>query len=262
MIGTGRNPNVAACVVIGIEPGWTSGSSTASRRPASPSRASAIEHTATSTPSPAPRARRRNSSSGRRSIQREECGIKELYISRASAARATRRRASRSARPSATSRQADRARHPRLLRRNVRADRRRARRAPSAPPRRSGEVHAMFEDYQEVVFDAEGRRPVREPADQGQHRRRPDDDRGEGARQRREARQSDEVHRRAPAGRGAGEGPGLYFMDTCSPRPRRDAVGGRRRRRPPVPDRPGQRDRQPDRAGHQDQRQPEDRRAR
>src|SRR4051794_32377622 len=23
MIGTGRNPNVAACVVIGIEPGWT-----------------------------------------------------------------------------------------------------------------------------------------------------------------------------------------------------------------------------------------------
>ena len=23
MIGTGSNPNVAACVVIGIEPGWT-----------------------------------------------------------------------------------------------------------------------------------------------------------------------------------------------------------------------------------------------
>src|SRR5215813_8183192 len=48
LIGTGSNPNVAACVVIGIEDGWTKRVVDASRRPASRSPASASKAPATS----------------------------------------------------------------------------------------------------------------------------------------------------------------------------------------------------------------------
>jgi (2R)-sulfolactate sulfo-lyase subunit beta len=47
MIGTGANPNVAAVVVIGIEPGWTARSSTASPRRASQLPVSRSSRTAT-----------------------------------------------------------------------------------------------------------------------------------------------------------------------------------------------------------------------
>ena len=53
----------------------------------------------------------------------------------------------------------------------------------------------------------QGRRSLREPADQGQHCRRSLLDRGEGARQPRENRPQLHVHRRAEAGRSASPGP-------------------------------------------------------
>ena len=104
------------------------------------------------------------------------------------------------------------------------------------------------------------RRPARLAADPGQHRRRTDDDRGEGAGQHPEARQADD-RRRPGARRGADRRPGTVLHGHPSAAAGvRHALGRRRCGRPPVPDRAGQRDRQPDRAGDQGQRRTPDRR--
>ncbi len=81
LIGTGSNPNVAACVVIGIEPEWTAGWWRESPRPASPSRVSRSKAMATSAPSPPLRARRASSSQAASEKQRELCTIQELFVS-------------------------------------------------------------------------------------------------------------------------------------------------------------------------------------
>ena len=65
MIGTGANPNVAACIVIGIEPAGLRKWSTASPRPASRWRASPSRAMATSPPWRPLRARPRNSCTSR-----------------------------------------------------------------------------------------------------------------------------------------------------------------------------------------------------
>ena len=119
---------------------------------------------------------------------------------------------------------------------------------------------ATYDDYSRRDRRRRRRRPARVAADQGQHRGRALDDRGEGAREHPEARHAAEVHRRARPGRGADEGRGSTSWTPRPPPPRRHAVGRGRRRGPPLPDGPGQRHRQPDRAGDQDHRQPADRR--
>jgi len=79
MIGTGANPNVAACIVIGIEPHWTQKIVDGIAAPASRSRASGSRATATSPRSPPPRARPRSSCTrlrpGARRVRLEELWI-------------------------------------------------------------------------------------------------------------------------------------------------------------------------------------------
>ena len=121
-------------------------------------------------------------------------------------------------------RQADPARHLRRVRRDLGDHRRRA----SRPRPRDQQ-----EGRRQVVQGLEGlpgrrhrgaqdRRPVRLAADQGQHRRRPDDHRGEGARQPREDRPRVPIHRRAGAGRGAAQGRRASI--TWTPRRRRPSA--------------------------------------
>ena len=81
IIGTGRNPNVAACVVIGIEPGWTSRVVDGIAATGKPVAGFAIEeHGDLATIAAASRTAQEYLvwASERR---REECGIDQLYLS-------------------------------------------------------------------------------------------------------------------------------------------------------------------------------------
>ena len=78
--------------------------------------------------------------------------------------------------------------------------------ARAATPEIAREVHAHLAGLPERCDRGpQDLRPLRQPADQGQHRRRPHHDRGKGARQSREDRPQLPLHRRAGAGRSAGE---------------------------------------------------------
>jgi (2R)-sulfolactate sulfo-lyase subunit beta len=66
LIGTGSNPNVAACVVIGIEPGWTGRVVDGIAKTGKPVEGFAIRATEISAPSRRLRARRKNFYNGRR----------------------------------------------------------------------------------------------------------------------------------------------------------------------------------------------------
>ena len=115
---------------------------------------------------------------------------------------------------------------------------------------------AVFDRYQDVINRHKTSDLVRLAADEGQHRRRVDDDRGEGARQHPEDRQEMRRRRRDRQGRGPdGSGPVVHGQLVGG---RRDghAVRGVGLRRPLLSDGPGQRDRQPDPAGDQDLREP------
>ena len=168
-------------------------------------RASRSSRTATSTPSPAPRARPRTSCTGRSERQREKVGIEELWAAcKCGESDTTTGLASCPTRRQLL-RQADPARHLRLLRRDLGADRRRrwscAERA--ATPEVREKFMKVWQAYQDDVIEAQqGRRPDGQPADQGQQVRRPVDDRGEGVRQYREDR------------------PARCATSTCSSRPR------------------------------------------
>src|SRR3954468_24777471 len=81
MIGTGSNPNVAACVVIGIEPGWTQRIVDGIKKTGKPVQGFAIEgrgdlQTATDAARVAQQFLQNASE-----LQRTECDFKELYIS-------------------------------------------------------------------------------------------------------------------------------------------------------------------------------------
>ena len=130
----------------------------------------------------------------------------------------------------------------------------------AASPDVAEKWYRIWKSYQDDVIEAHKTNDLSDsPADQGQHRRRPDDDRGEGARQPREDRPRVPVHRCARARRGARQGPRpLLHGHVLGCGGVRDPDGRRRVRDPYLPDRPGQRDRQPDGAGDQDYRQPED----
>ena len=207
LIGTGANPNVAAVVVIGIEDGWTKRVVDGIAKTGKPVTGFGIEgHGDIATIAKA--SLRRQANIVQMGVRAAARGVRHL---RALGLDQVRRE-----------RHHDR---PRLLpdrRQHVRqADPARASTACSARPRRSPapsispRARAInTEGRREVVQDLEGlpgrrdrgaqdRRPLRLAADQGQHRRRPDHHRGEGARQSREDRPRVPLHRRAGAGRSA-----------------------------------------------------------
>ena len=132
-----------------------------------------------------------------------------------------------------------------------------SRSSPSAAQRRGARaVHVHVRPLPGRDQSPQDQRPLRLAADQGQHRRRPDDDRGEGARQHPEDRQ--EVHGRRRHRQGRDADPSRPVVHGFVERGGRDGDAVRRvgLRGAFLPDRAGQRDRQPDPAGDQDLRQP------
>ena len=82
MIGTGANPNVAAVVVIGIEPGWTkviADGIREDRQAGQPN--SRSSRTAISKPSGRRAGRPRNSCTGPANCRKEPCPISDLWVS-------------------------------------------------------------------------------------------------------------------------------------------------------------------------------------
>ncbi len=216
LIGTGSNPNVAACVVIGIEPEWTSRIVDGIAKTGKPVAGFSIERNGDLNTIADASRKAKEFVQWASEKQRETCPIEELFVSvKCGESDTTSGLAScptvgnlidkldplgvtscfgettelTGAEMVCASRAATKEVADRFMR-------------SSTPTRRSS--------------SAQDQRPVGFAAHQGQHRRRPDDHRGEGVRQPAEDRPADEVHRRAEAGRDAGEGPGLYFMDTSS----------------------------------------------
>ena len=258
LIGAGSNPNVAAVVVIGIEDGWTKKVVDGIAATGKPVRASASschgDHDTIMRASKAAREYLQWASEK----QRVECALNELWVSTKCGESDTT--SGCGANPTVGNafdklyaagctlvfgETTELTGGEQIVAARCRDDKVRA------------EFMRMFDRYQEVINRHKTSRPVRLAADQGQHRRRPDDDRGKGARQHPEDRQEVHGRRRARQGRDADRHPGLWFMD-CSSRGGRDghAVRGLGLRRPLLPDRAGQRHRQPDPAGDQDLRQP------
>ncbi len=82
LIGTGSNPNVAACVVIGIEPGWTGRIVDGIAKTGKPVEGFAIEgHGDITTIASTRRARHASSCSGRRRSSASRARSKQLFIS-------------------------------------------------------------------------------------------------------------------------------------------------------------------------------------
>ena len=81
MIGTGANPNVAACVVIGIEPGWTQRIVDGIAKTGKPVTGFSIERHGDIQTIAAASVKAKEYVHWASELQREECGIDELYIS-------------------------------------------------------------------------------------------------------------------------------------------------------------------------------------
>ena len=185
LIGTGANPNVAACVVIGIEPGWTGRIVDGIAKTGKPVAGFAIEGNGDITTIADASRKAQEFVQWASERQREKCSIKELFIS--DQVRRERHDIGPGVLPDR--RQPDRQASTRSASPPASA------RPPSSPaPRWSCAKRAatpevrdkfmqMFNAYQERHRRHKTERPVRIAADQGQHRRRADDDRGEGVRQ-------------------------------------------------------------------------------
>ena len=192
------------------------------RRPASRWSASASRATATTTPSCAPRKAAREYVQWASEKQREVCAI-----SRAVGLHQVRRVATppRGCGANPTVGNAFDKLHPlgnyAVLRRDHRAHRRRADRRRALRHRRGArEVHVHVQPLPGRDQPPQDQRPVRLAADQGQHRRRPDHDRGEGAGQHPEDRQEVHGRRRDRQGRDAdAPGPVVHGF-VAAPRPR------------------------------------------
>ena len=190
--------------------------------------------------------------------QRVECELEELWVSTKCGESDTTSGLRRQSHRRRRVRQALRGRLHAGVRRDDRAHRRRADRR-RALPRRQGarRFHARVRPLPGSDQSPQDERSVRLAADQGQHRRRTDDDRGKGARQHPEDRQASASSTACSTRRRCPSGPGLWFMDSSSAAAGDGhAVRGVGLRRPFLPDRAGQRDRQSDPAGDQDLRQP------
>jgi len=81
MIGTGSNPNVAACVVIGIEPGWTQKVVDGIAETGKPVTGFAIEKNGDITTIANASRKAKEFVHWATELQREECGISDLWIS-------------------------------------------------------------------------------------------------------------------------------------------------------------------------------------
>ena len=81
MIGTGANPNVAAAIVIGIEPGWTAADRRRHRRTGKPVAGFSIERHGDLKTIAGRRGRRRNMCKELHELAREECSLEEVYLS-------------------------------------------------------------------------------------------------------------------------------------------------------------------------------------
>ncbi len=81
MIGTGANPNVAACVVIGIEPGWTQRIVDGIAKTGKPVTGFSIERHGDIKTIAAASIKAKEYVHWASEVQREDCGIDELYIS-------------------------------------------------------------------------------------------------------------------------------------------------------------------------------------
>ena len=251
----GRNPNVAAVVVICIEEGWAKRVVDGIAKTGKPVTASASNCTATTTRSCARPRSRRSTCSGRRNAARRmpdqrlwvstKCG--ESDTTSGCGANPTVGNAFDKLEPLGVTM---------CFGETTGADRRRTHRRG---PLRHAEVREkfmfMFDRYQDSDQPPQDRRPVRFAADQGQHRRRADDDRGEGARQHPEDRQEVHGRRRARQGRSPDASRAVVHGFVVGGGRDGHAVRGVGLRGSFLSDRPGQRDRQPDRAGHQDLRE-------
>jgi (2R)-sulfolactate sulfo-lyase subunit beta len=81
LIGTGANPNVAACVVIGIEPGWTNRVVEGIAKTGKPAAGFAIEENGDISTIAAAARKAREFMQWASEKQRELCTIKELFVS-------------------------------------------------------------------------------------------------------------------------------------------------------------------------------------
>ena len=81
LIGTGNNPNVAACVVIGIEPGWTSRIVDGIARTGKPVQGFAIERNGDHKTIEAASRAAKEYVQWASELQRQECQISDLWIS-------------------------------------------------------------------------------------------------------------------------------------------------------------------------------------
>ena len=81
LIGTGANPNVAACVVIGIEPGWTGRVVEGIAKTGKPVAGFAIEENGDITTIASASRKAREFMHWASELQRQQCSIEELFIS-------------------------------------------------------------------------------------------------------------------------------------------------------------------------------------
>ena len=207
LIGTGANPNVAAVVVIGIEDGWTKRVVDGIAKTGKPVTGFGIEgHGDIATIAKASYVAKQYVQMGLRAAARGMRHRRALGLDQVRRERhhhrprllPDRRQHVRQADPAAAS-MACSARPPRSP-------------APSISPSARAINKKVGDKWMQGLEGlpgrrdrgAQDRRPLRLAADQGQHRRRPDHHRGEGARQSREDRPRVPIHRRAGAGRGAG----------------------------------------------------------
>ena len=207
LIGTGSNPNVAAVVVIGIEDGWTKRVVDGIAKTGKPVVGFGIEgHGDIATIAKASY-EAKEFVQWASELQREECAIADLWVSTKCGESDT---TTGLASCPTVGNMYDKLIPQGHLRRASARPRRSP--APSTSPRRARSTPEIGEKWMQGLEGlpgrrdrgAQDRRPLRQPADQGQHRRRPHHHRGEGARQPREDRPRVPLHRRAGAGRGAG----------------------------------------------------------
>ena len=207
LIGAGCNPNVAAVVVIGIEDRWTKKRRRRHRRDRQAG--GRLRHRAARRPRH-DHARVEGGASEyvqwASEKQREDCPIAELWVSTKCGESDTtsgcganpdrrqrvRQAATRSALTLCFGETTELTGGEQIVAGALRAT-----------TRCASSFMFMFDRYQEVIDRHKTERPLRFAADQGQHRRRPDDDRGEGARQHPEDRQEVHGRRRARQGRDA-----------------------------------------------------------
>ena len=222
LIGTGANPNVAAVVVIGIEDQWTQKVVDGIAATGKPVAGFGIElHGDHDTIMRASKAAK-EFVQWASELQREECPLKDLWVST---------KCGESDTTSGCGANPDRRQRLRqALRRTActlvfgETTELTGGEHLVAARCRDDEVREefmfMFDRYQDDHRPAQDERPLGLAADQGQHRRRPHDDRGEGARQHPEDRPQVRGRRRARQGARRRPGPGCGSWTRRRPRPR------------------------------------------